>query len=122
MSRWILTGFEKAGSYKVGNLFGGVMSSIMFEAMMNFTDRKTNEAIEKILQRCVREAKKLSLPGRSMTLHDSITYIMVPEQRWGSFGSDVEYARYVNDGTRYMAGRHFLEGALDAVKIERLGG
>lgn len=31
-------------------------------------------------------------------------------------GSDVTYARWVNDGTRFMAGRPFLTNALDAAR------
>ena len=125
MSKWVLTGFGKEGSYEVPTNAetGNVMGGLFFNAMMGFTNRKTNEAIEAILQRLVREAKKLSLPKRTGALSDSITYVMVPEQRWGAFGSDLYYARFVNDGTStFWPGRHFLEGALATVKVEQLGG
>lgn len=67
--------------------------------------------------RVVTQAKR-DCPVDTGRLRSSIDINLV--NRNGSVvirvGSDVQYARYVNDGTRYMAGRPFLTNALDAAR------
>lgn len=48
-------------------------------------------------------------------LRSSIRWAMIKDERGvvGIVGSDVEYAGYVEDGTKRMAGRHFLRDALE---------
>jgi len=115
-SKWTMTGFGKAGTYSAGALD----MSLIFNAFMGYTNRKSTEAIEEVLKRLVRYAKQ-ACPVRTGMLQDSITYYMVPEQRWGAYGSDCSYARWVNDGTSRMTGFHFMEIALAKAKIQSMG-
>jgi len=117
IGKWKTTGFLSADGYKTGNQ----MSGMVFDALLGFTRRKTMPMIEKVLQKLVTLAKGYT-PVRTGALKDSITYFVVPEQMWGAFGSELPYAKFVNDGTSRMEGRHFLEAALDTYKMQNLGG
>lgn len=49
-------------------------------------------------------------------MHDSVVERVMPESV--SVGPTVDYAVYVNDGTRYMEGRHFMEAGQAAAHPE----
>ena len=120
MSRggWVITGFGQGSSNVISeDRFGDLFLS----SIMGFAQTKTREEIERTLQRLVIAAKELC-PVKTGALKESITYMMTPGQPEGIFGSDLYYAGFVNAGTSKMEGFHFLEGALDIVKIGNLGG
>ena len=63
------------------------------------------------------EAKKVT-PVRTGTLRRSITHRVDPAAipKFAEVGTNLHYARYVHDGTRYMKGRPFLtQGAKAAM-------
>lgn len=64
------------------------------------------------------EAKRLC-PVDTGRLRSSIQWAVAPlnGSLVAAIGTDVEYARYVHDGTRFMAGRPFLTDALPAGAI-----
>ena len=64
-----------------------------------------------------REAKILS-PVDTGRLRSSITHSISPERipTWAKVGTNVEYAEYVEYGTRYWAGKPFLRPALENLK------
>ena len=71
-------------------------------------------------QRCVRVANKAKRLCRVDTgrARASIDWEIRKEADGytGRIGSNVEYIKYLNSGTRYMAGDHFLEIALQAAR------
>jgi hypothetical protein len=71
-----------------------------------------------ILRRTIRvtaQAKRLC-PVATGRLRNSIRYTMLMTSAGptGEVGSDVVYAGYVEEGTKFMMGRHFLREALSA--------
>ncbi len=69
------------------------------------------------------EYARLLCPVKTGALRDSIDYVIENDGKSGFFGSIlnqevVTYASYVNDGTIYREGVHFLEGALDMIRSD----
>lgn len=64
----------------------------------------------------VESRAKTLCPIDTGLLRGSITYEVVREFQlvYAKVGSNVEYARYVHDGTRFMGGRFYLTKALPA--------
>lgn len=61
----------------------------------------------------VERQAKARTPVDTGTLRRSVTHGLLSPTS-GQVGTNVEYARFVHDGTRFMAGRPFLTDALAA--------
>lgn len=72
--------------------------------------------IGKIVLAVEGRAKRLA-PVKTGTLRRSVTSRVVSPTR-GQVGSNLEYAPYVEYGTRYMEAQPFLEPAIDDSKAE----
>lgn len=57
-------------------------------------------------------AKKVT-PVDTGTLRRSITHRVEPTATHGVIGTNVEYARFVHDGTKYMRARPFLKQGIE---------
>lgn len=89
------------------------MSLVWFEAEARYLLASTRGPVGKLIaELCVKveSAAKARCPVDTGRLRSSITWRIETDGQGivGIVGTNVEYAIYVHEGTRYMAGRPFL--------------
>ena len=88
--------------------------------LRDHTDKILSEADKRIRARLqtaallVERTAKQKCPVRTGTLKRSITHVV--EKRTARVGTNVEYAPYVEMGTKHMSARPYLRPALEANK------
>jgi len=113
--QWDLKGFyDRKGETTLS-------SGLITNAFRYFGLERTKSVLNRILPQLAAEAKNLA-PYKTGTLKGSITWFVAPDGMWGAYGSPLRYAAYREYGTIYNAADHFLEGALNILKMQNLGG
>jgi len=74
-------------------------------------EKRSRENLLKAALIVERDAKK-NCPVKTGHLRRSITHVLSPNGKEAAVGSNVEYAKFVELGTRKMAARPFLRNAL----------
>ena len=81
------------------------------ESMKLIVNDKMNTAID-----IIREEAHLTTPAESGDLLNSLTQEYSEEKMLGTVGYKIEYAPYVEFGTKKMSPRRFLQKAIDNSK------
>lgn len=99
-----------------GIAFSTVGFSLVPTMLAQIGKRASINKLRSALMLATAEAKRLA-PVRTGALKQSIRFEIDYENLVGWYGSDLPYAYFVEVGTVNMAGRHYLEGALNVLKV-----